>query len=68
VTAVTADHHVPATPTQHGPFRRYVFGPGWIRAAWMFCLLGAVGFGLTVLARWGGGWHPILYTQPIILI
>ena len=44
MTAVTADHHVPTTPTQHGAFRRYVFGPGWIRAAWMFCLLGAIGY------------------------
>jgi cytochrome c oxidase subunit 1 len=69
VTAVTADHHVHATPThRHGPFRRYVLGPGWIRAAWMFCLLGAIGFGLVVLARWGGGWHPILYTPPIVLV
>jgi cytochrome c oxidase subunit I len=67
VTAVTADHHVPTTPSYRGPFRRYVFGAGWIRAAWMFCLFGAIGFGLTVLARWGGGWHPILFTQPIIL-
>src|SRR3954447_15147995 len=45
-----------------------LLGPGWIRAAWMFCLFGAIGFGLTVLARWGGGWDPILFKQPIILI
>jgi cytochrome c oxidase subunit 1 len=68
VTAVTAEHHVPTTPTQHGPFRRYVFGPGWIRAAWMFCLLGAIGFGLVVLARWGGGWHPILKSDAVVLV
>jgi cytochrome c oxidase subunit 1 len=68
VTAATADHHVPTTPAQHGPFRRYVFGPGWIRAAWMFCLMGAIGFGLVVLARWGGGWNPILKSDDIVLV
>ncbi|HEY3543401.1 MAG TPA: cytochrome c oxidase subunit I [Gaiellaceae bacterium] len=69
MTAVSADHHLPAsTPRQHGPFRHYVFGPGWIRAAWMFCLLGAIGFGLVVLARWGGGWDPVLDMQPIVLV
>jgi cytochrome c oxidase subunit 1 len=68
VTAVTADHHVPTSPTQHGPLRRALLGPGWIRAAWMFCLMGAIGFGLVVLCRWGGGWHPLLYKQPIILV
>src|SRR5205814_1544374 len=62
------EHHVPTTPTQHGAFRRYLLGPGWIRAAWMTCLMAAIGFGLVVLARWGAGWHPILYTQPIVLI
>jgi cytochrome c oxidase subunit I len=68
VTAVTADQHVPTSPTQHGPFRRYLLGPGWIRAAWMFCLLGAIGFGIVVLCRWGAGWHPILDTQIIVLV
>jgi cytochrome c oxidase subunit 1 len=68
VTAVTADHHAPAPPAQHGPWRRHLLGPGWIRAAWMFCLLGAIGFGIVVLCRWGGGWDPVLYTQPIILV
>jgi cytochrome c oxidase subunit 1 len=34
----------------------------------MFCLLGAVGFGIVVLCRWGGGWHPILDMQPIVLV
>ncbi|MBV8259278.1 MAG: cytochrome c oxidase subunit I [Actinobacteria bacterium] len=41
---------------------------GWIRAAWMTCLFGALGFGIVVLARWGGGWHPILATDPIVLV
>ena len=30
--------------------------------------MGAIGFGLVVLCRWGGGWHPLLYKQPIILV
>jgi cytochrome c oxidase subunit I len=62
VTAVAAQHPQP------GPWRRHLLGPGWIRAAWMFCLLGAIGFGIVVLCRWGGGWDPILDVDNIILV
>jgi len=34
----------------------------------MFVLFGGIGFGITVLIRWGAGWHPILLTEPIVLI
>jgi cytochrome c oxidase subunit I len=34
----------------------------------MFCLLGAIGFGIVVLCRWGGGWDPILDVDNIILV
>jgi cytochrome c oxidase subunit 1 len=67
VTAVTADHHE-LTPRAGGNLRHYLLGAGWIRAAWMFCLFGGIGFGLVVLARWGGGWHPILKMTDITLV
>ena len=31
----------------------------------MFVAFGGLGFGLVVLARWAGGWHPILATEPL---
>ncbi|MFZ0342314.1 MAG: cytochrome c oxidase subunit I, partial [Gaiellaceae bacterium] len=31
-------------------------------------LFGWIGFGITVLIRWGAGWHPILLLEPIVLI
>jgi cytochrome c oxidase subunit I len=34
----------------------------------MFVLFGWIGFGIVVLVRWGAGWHPILLTEPIVLI
>jgi cytochrome c oxidase subunit 1 len=67
VTAVAADHHE-LTPRAGGNLRHYLLGPGWIRAAWMFCLFAGIGFGLVVLARWGGGWHPILKMSDITLV
>ena len=45
-----------------------LLGPGWIRAAWMFCLFGAIGFALVVVFRWWGGWHPILDMSDITLV
>ncbi len=67
MTAVAADHHE-LTPRAGGNLRHYLLGPGWIRAAWMFCLFAGIGFGLVVLARWGGGWHPILKMSDITLV
>ncbi len=31
-------------------------------------LFGGIGFGLVVLARWAGHWHPILATAPLVLV
>ena len=28
----------------------------------------AVGFGITVFARWAGGWEPVLLEEPLVLI
>src|SRR5438128_2336755 len=41
---------------------------GWIRAAWMTCLLAGFGFGLVVLLRWWGNWQPLLDWQPLVLV
>jgi len=69
VTAtIEHEQQTPVAPSQHGPWRRHLLGGGWIRAFWMTPLFGAIGLGLVVLFRWGGGWHPILDSQPIVLI
>src|SRR5205823_8074961 len=34
----------------------------------MFVLFGGIGFGIVVLIRWGAGWHPILATEPLVLV
>ncbi|HXY16640.1 MAG TPA: cytochrome c oxidase subunit I [Gaiellaceae bacterium] len=66
MTAVTADHQI--APPRRGNARRLLLGPGWIRAAWMFCLFGAFGFGLVVVFRWWGGWHPIIDMTVVTLV
>ncbi|HUZ16264.1 MAG TPA: cbb3-type cytochrome c oxidase subunit I [Gaiellaceae bacterium] len=48
--------------------RRFLLGPGFGRALWMTPLWGAIGFGIVVLCRWGGGWHPLLLSEPLILV
>jgi len=68
VTAATLHEAHPPAPAHHGTARRLLLGPGWIRAAWMFCLFGAIGFGLVVLVRWGAGWDPILDWPVLTLI
>jgi cytochrome c oxidase subunit 1 len=64
VTAVAADHEL--GPHGEGGWRLLIRA-GWIRAAWMFCLFGAFGFGLVVVFRWWGGWHPII-DMPIVTL
>jgi len=68
VTAATLHDAHPPAPAHHGTARRLLLGPGWIRAAWMFCLFSAIGFGLVVGLRAAAGWHPILDTQIITLV
>jgi len=69
VTSTTSGHdvHAPAPPTR-STARRLLLGAGWIRAAWMSVLLGAIGLGIVVVLRWWGNWQPILDTQPIVLV
>ena len=68
MTAATLNEVHPPAPAHHGTARRLILGPGWIRAAWMFCLFAGIGFGLVVLARWAAGWQPLLDTPVIVLI
>src|SRR3954462_921586 len=34
----------------------------------MLVLFGGIGFGIVVLIRWGASWHPILLTEPLVLV
>ncbi len=65
-TATAQDLHHAPSPT--GGIRRLLLGPGLLRGAWMFVLFGWIGFGIVVLVRWGAGWHPILLTEPLVLV
>jgi cytochrome c oxidase subunit 1 len=69
VTTTAAGHDLqPApSPTRAG-WRRLLFGPGLLRGAWMFVLFGWIGFGIVVGVRYGAGWHPILATEPLVLV
>ena len=70
MTAATFDPHeqhlMPSV--KRGPVRRLLLGPGFIRAGWMFCLFGAIGFGLVIVFRWWGGWQPLFDMTPITLV
>ncbi|HEX6952139.1 MAG TPA: cbb3-type cytochrome c oxidase subunit I [Gaiellaceae bacterium] len=66
-TATAHDSQHAPSPTGGG-VRRLLLGPGLLRGAWMFVLFGWIGFGIVVLIRWGAGWHPILLTEPIVLV
>src|SRR5581483_9563943 len=66
VTAMTVEHHE-MTPRTGGRWS-LLYRAGLIRGALGFCLLGAFGFGLVVVFRWWGGWHPLLDMQVITLV
>jgi cytochrome c oxidase subunit 1 len=66
-TATAHDAQHAPSPTGGG-VRRLLLGPGLLRGAWMFVLFGGIGFGIVVLIRWAAGWHPILLTEPIVLV
>ena len=65
MTATTFDHET--TPRRGGGWG-LLYRAGWIRAAWMTCLLAGFGFGLVVLLRWWGNWQPLLDWQPLVLV
>ena len=68
MTTTAAAHDLQHAPSPTGGARRLLLGPGLLRGAWMFVLFGWIGFGIVVLIRWGADWHPILLSEPIVLI
>jgi len=68
VTTTAAAHDLQHAPSPTGGVRRLLLGAGLLRGAWMFVLFGWIGFGITVLIRWGAGWHPVLLLEPLVLI
>jgi cytochrome c oxidase subunit 1 len=69
MTTTATAHDVQHAPgPTGGRVRRLLLGPGLVRGAWMFVLFGWIGFGIVVLIRWGAGWHPILLTEPLVLV
>ena len=68
MTTTAAAHDLQHAPSPTGGVRRLLLGAGLLRGAWMFVLFGWIGFGITVLIRWGAGWHPVLLLEPLVLI
>jgi len=67
--ATTTEAHVhTASPGGGGGGWRLLYRGGWIRALWMTPLFGGFGLGLVAVFRWWGGWHPILATDPSVLV
>ncbi|HZD88224.1 MAG TPA: cbb3-type cytochrome c oxidase subunit I, partial [Gaiellaceae bacterium] len=65
-TAIAHDVHHAPPPTGGG--WRMLYRGGLLRAVWMTPLFAGIGFGLVVVARWAGSWHPILATEPLVLV
>src|SRR5262249_23532823 len=53
---------------QHGPVRRYLLGPGWIRAVWMSALFYGIGFGIVYGLRSWGSMDPVLDWSILTLV
>jgi cytochrome c oxidase subunit I len=69
VTTTATTHDVQHAPGSTGGGRwRLLYRAGLLRAAWMFVMFGGIGFGLVVLVRWAAHWHPILATEPLVLV
>ena len=49
-------------------WRRWLLGPGWLRALWMVPLFFGIGFGIVVGIRALAGWDPIVFWDAIIVV
>ena len=63
-----AEHEGYVASPPPSSWRRYLLGPGWIRAAWMTALFFGLGLGLVVGIRWLAGWDPIFFWEAIITV
>ncbi|HTS73683.1 MAG TPA: cytochrome c oxidase subunit I [Gaiellaceae bacterium] len=68
MTTTATAHDVQHAPAPAGGGWRLLYRGSLLRAVWMTPLFAGIGFGLVVLARWAGGWHPILLTEPLVLV
>jgi len=68
LTTTATAHDVQHAPAPAGGGWRLLYRGSLLRAVWMTPLFAGIGFGLVVLARWAGGWHPILLTEPLVLV
>jgi cytochrome c oxidase subunit I len=69
VTTIEQAHHMQAPPAAPpAGARRLIFGPGWIRAAWMSALFAGIGMGIVTGIRALAGWEPVWDWQPIITV
>ncbi|HUJ54669.1 MAG TPA: cytochrome c oxidase subunit I [Gaiellaceae bacterium] len=68
MTTTATAHDVQHAPAPAGGGWRLLYRGSLLRAVWMTPLFAGIGFGLVVVARWAGGWHPILLTEPLVLV
>ena len=63
-----ADHEAYVVSPSPSGWRRYLLGPGWIRAIWMTALFFGLGLSLVIGIRELAGWHPIFFWEAIITV
>ncbi len=70
MTSVAHGHGAHAAPptTPSSPWRRYLLGPGWIRALWMAPLFALIGYGIVIAFRWWGGYEPLNQTESVVTV
>src|SRR5512133_441248 len=67
-TTVDAEHEAYVVSPPPSGWRRYLLGPGWIRAIWMTALFFGLGLLLVIGIRELAGWHPIFFWEAIITV
>jgi cytochrome c oxidase subunit 1 len=59
-------------PDVHGgpgaPRRHWLFGPGWIRAAWLAAVFFGIATGIVCFFRWLGHYDPVFDTELVVLV
>jgi cytochrome c oxidase subunit I len=57
------DVHGAGAPRGH-----WLFGPGWVRAAWMAALFFGIGTGIVCFFRWIAHYDPVFDTELVVLV
>ena len=67
MTSIAHGHGAHAAPPS-SPLRRYLLGPGWIRALWMAPFFALIGYSIVIAFRWWGGYEPLNQTESVVTV